>query len=150
MNNDGNNGDLRRALREATFTDAIGETRTVHQLKGKRWSLRQEATTPSLALNRAVGPLMGAKIRAAREARGMSMAELAQAAGLVDAKPKHRIYAIECGKRQECIRFGTLYALAIALGVSPADLIPSAVEAADAAGVDMGVATSLMVGRNAA
>lgn len=61
----------------------------------------------------------GQKLRTLRQARGMSQEALAEAAGL------HRthISLIERGRRS--VRLETIQSLALALGVRPADLMPS-------------------------
>lgn len=60
---------------------------------------------------------VGARIRAAREARGMSMSELARAAGLSPGA----VSRIERGEREP--GSGTLAAMARALGSGPGELL---------------------------
>ena len=115
------------------FTDANGEQRILH---GTRQGFRvKQAKTVVLALNRAIGKLLGENIKRARLARGMSRPELCEASGLTYAKPKAALYAIETFSRAEGIRLGTLYALARGLKVRPQDLLPDLDEAMKQAGV---------------
>lgn len=120
---------------EARVVDQFGDERVVHRTKGNRLSVKREGNTPAHALNRAVAVALGQRIRQAREAAGMSLSDLCIRAGLASATPKQRMYEIERGHRREGMRLGTLYAIAIALGLSPADLLPSPGEVSVAAGV---------------
>ncbi len=109
----------------AEYEDRFGETRTIHKTRHGLQVLRNQATV-SVELTRVIGPLLGVKIRQARIERGLSMAQLCVKAGLMfGPTAKHRMYEIEKGSRRYGIRFGTLYALAAALGMDPAALLPS-------------------------
>ena len=123
---------------EAKVVDQFGDERVVHRVKGRRLSVKRQGNTPVHALNRAVAVALGHRIRQAREAAGLSLAELCERAGLASASPKQRMYEIERGHRRDGMRLGTLYAIAIALDMAPAELLPSPAEVSVAAGVRMG------------
>lgn len=119
------------------YEDRFGDKRTIHKTRHGLQVLRKRRTV-ILDLSMALGPMIGERIRAARIAAGMSMSELARKAGLatLDAtNAKHRTYEIEKGSRRYGVRIGTLYAIAAALGVSPADLLPNSEDVMKAAGV---------------
>ena len=86
---------------------------------------------------------MGKRVKKARIAAGMTLAQLHDRAGLEAAEglAKNRMVEIENGgvgstrKNKQGIRFGTLYALAMALDLPPSALMPSAAEVAEKAGV---------------
>lgn len=118
----------------ATFVDKYGEERTIHKTRhGLR--VKRENVTPILALNPVVAGLIGERVRALRIERGWELAELAHRIGVRGGHPKNRMWEIERGTRGEGIRLGTLYALAIALGVEVTDLMPTVDEVAELARV---------------
>ena len=122
----------------AEFVNELGERRIIHRPKGKSaGSLRilNPSNSPALRLNRAAAKLIGARIREARLAAGMTLEELGTRAGLKGNPVKNYVFAIERGARQEGIRFGTLYAIALGLNVSVSELMPSAQDVSEAAGV---------------
>lgn len=127
----------------ASFVDDYGDTRLVHRPKGRGVRVAKLADTPSHLLNRATAILMGKKIRARREALGLSMRELSQMAGLSNANPKQYINAIEKATRQEGVRLGTLVALSHALKCQPGDLLPTTEEAVRYGGVNVVAFTRL-------
>lgn len=137
-------GTFSRGHIAAKVIDQFGDERIVHRVKGRRLSVKRAGNTPAHALNRAVAVALGRRIRQAREAAGMSLADLCIRAGLASATPKQRMYEIERGHRREGMRLGTLYAIAIALELSPADLLPSPNEVTVAAGVRMGAAAETL------
>lgn len=128
----------------AEFVDRYGERRSIRRRKGKGLSVERVRVTPVHALNRAAGVLMGARIRAARERAGLTLEQLCVRAGLIAANPKQRMYEIERGHRQEGVRLGTLYALALALDAPVGDLLPTPEEVQREAGVNFIVEPSLM------
>lgn len=130
-------GWLRRGEALVDFTDQYGEKRTIHRLKGSTLAVKRVGNTPALAMGRAAAVLMGLRIRAARQAAGMSLADLCMRAGLSAAPGhhKHRMYEIEKGARRLGVQIGTLYAIALALDVPVSDLLPSVDEIAKAADV---------------
>ncbi len=110
------------AEQEAIFTDKYGEQRVIHKAPNG-WQAKREKLTPALLLNRSIAGLIGRRVRALRRSRSMTLAELCLAAGLVSATPKSRMWEIENAVRPDGIRLGTLYALAIALGVEATELL---------------------------
>lgn len=108
----------------ATFTDRYGTERKVHATR-HGLTVKREAQTVALKLNQQIAGMIGTNIREARIARGWSLEELCIKAGLASATPKNRMWEIENSIRKEGIRLGTLYALAAALDVEPASLLPS-------------------------
>lgn len=142
-NNEIPDGTLSRGFTEVQFRDQYGELRTIHRQKGNSLRVKKRADSVSHLLNRAAGVLTGKKIRAARIAAGLTLAALHDKAGLSAAPglSKNRMYEIEragVGRNQnkQGVRFGTLYALAMALDCEVYDLLPSAAEVAKEAGVD--------------
>ncbi len=111
----------------ATYTDRYGDIRKIH---GTRNGLKRkrEFLTPTLLLNQAVAGLIGARIKAERQHQGLTLEQLAIKAGLVSVAPKSRMWEIENAIRKEGIRHGTIYALAIALGVEATQFLPSIAE----------------------
>lgn len=113
----------------AKYTDKYGDERIIHQAKNGLQRFRGNTTT-SAGLTVIVGALIGEKIRARRQAKCMTLKALGSKAGLA-GNPKDRIWEIECGIRGGGIRFGTLYAIAMALECTPQDLMPSIDEATE-------------------
>jgi DNA-binding Xre family transcriptional regulator len=111
--------------REIEFEDRYGEARVIHRRNGNRFSVKKTSTTPVLALNQELSMLVGQRIRALRIDRGMGLGELCDRAGLISATPKSRMWEIENSIRKQGVRLGTLYAIAMALGVEVAALMPS-------------------------
>lgn len=120
----------------AKYIDAHGNVRRIHKNRGNRLAVARLRSTPILELNRTAARLMGAKIMAKRKERGFTLLELGARAGFVDADPKSRMWSIENSVRQEGVRLGTLYALAIALECGIEDLLPSPAEVLDDSQVD--------------
>lgn len=104
--------------------DKYGQERVI---RGSRHGLKlqRQSSTLCIDLSNVIGPLIGRNIRLAREEAKMTLAELCERAGLVSVSPKSRMWEIETGVRKNGIRFGTLYAIAMALGKDPADFLPS-------------------------
>ena len=117
----------------ATYKNHYGETKKVRRTRFG-WRVEYESPTDIIRLGRAIGAKLGVNIRKARQGAGMTMDELGRKAGLSQHKPKHRIFEIEKaatrrtnGDTETCpqsIKLGTLYALAAALDVEPASLLP--------------------------
>lgn len=118
----------------ATFADKYGEVKQIHATRHGLKVARGKSTVV-LKLNGAIAPLIGLNIRRERLAQKMTLEQLCRKAGLASATPKSRMYEIEKGSRGEGIRMGTLYAIAVALGVAPSYLLPSTEEALRDAGV---------------
>jgi DNA-binding Xre family transcriptional regulator len=111
----------------ATITDKFGEDRRVVQ-RGSRIRIANTAISPILAMNREAAVIIGGKIRDARIARGFTLEELAIRVGITSGWPKNRMYEIESGPRAQGVRIGTLYAIAAALNIEVAALLPSVAE----------------------
>src|SRR3990167_4320971 len=92
----------------ATFADKFGETRVIHATRTGLHIQRRHSTVV-LTLTPIVGRCLGANIRALREARGLTLAQLCRKSGLVAVVPKSRMWEIENNTRKQAIRLGTLY-----------------------------------------
>lgn len=118
-----------------TLTDKYGEERLVH---GTRHGLRlaRQRLTPALLANQAIAPLVSARLKGMRQARGWSLLEMAHKLGWSDGNPKERVWTIENNTRGEGVRLGTLFHFAKAFGVEVRDLLPTnaEIEAAMTAG----------------
>lgn len=97
--------------------------------------MKRTNATPILEINPVVGVMVGKRIREIRQERGLTMKELAERCGMASGHPKARMYEIEVGARREGLRFGTLYVIAMALGVEVCDLMPSVREVSEIARV---------------
>jgi len=130
----------------AEFVNELGETRIIHRPKGRNvGSLRilKQSDSAAHRLNRAAAVLIGERIRAARIAKGFGLAALAERAGLKGNPAKVYMFSIEKAARREGIRFGTLYALAIALECDISALMPTPEEVRRAANVGFQEVTTL-------
>lgn len=124
-----------RACEVATFTTPTGDVRVIHKTR-RGLSVKRERSTNVLALTNAAAPLIGKRIREARLRAGLSLEEVGRRAGFRNANLKNYVWALEnpLASDRGAFRFGTLYALSFALGVSPHDLLPSTSEVLAAAG----------------
>jgi len=107
----------------AVIKDRFGEHRRVVQ-RGSRIRIAANHATPIIAMNREIAKIIGDRIRALREERGLSLEQLAVRCGMSSGWPKNRMYEIERGQRQQGVRLGTLYAVAAALEVQATELMP--------------------------
>ena len=139
-------GEMRRGHLVVEFEDQYGDKRIIHRTKGSRLSVKRMGNTPSHAMNRAAAVLIGQRIKSLRKAANLTMDDLCRLAGLSAApgQGKARVYALENATRQEAMRIGTLYAVALALGVNPSELMPSSEEVAQLAGVGFGFSRGLV------
>ncbi len=136
-----------RGFTQVEFVDQYGDKRTIYRQSGDALRIKKKSDTVSHILNRAAAELTGDNIRARRIAAGLTLDGLLQKAGLAagPGQGKARMWEIETasrtrngtGRQAQGVRFGTLYAIAIALECEVADLLPSAKEVADKAGVAM-------------
>jgi hypothetical protein len=117
---------------EIPFVDNFGEERVIHQnlgrKNGRRLQVKRQRVTAALALNKGIGVLIGEKIHLERIKRGWTLVELARKSGMGeygDFYLKQRMWDAEKGSRKEAMRFGTLYAIALALGVEASTLLPT-------------------------
>lgn len=111
----------------AEYKDKFGDKRRIHQTR-HGLKVKREKSTVVLTLNPVVAKLTGQKIKKMREESGLTLAELCLSAGLSSATPKSRMWEIENNVRGEGLRFGTLFAIAIALQVEASDLLPTTKE----------------------
>jgi transcriptional regulator with XRE-family HTH domain len=130
---------LRRIEQEkvvAVIEDEFGEKRVIHRDSRGRLSYKRNRSTVAMTMSRIIGEITGRKIRSARQKRNMSLRQLCLVAGIVAApgREKFRMREIEVGGRTG-VRLGTLYAIAAALEVAPADLLPTLSEAMTASNV---------------
>ena len=125
---------VRRRPVMAEFTDQFGEQQVIHRHSGGTLAIRRKEPTVSLALSKAVGSLVGSRIRDERLKAGLSMLQLAERAGLLGGK--QAIYQIEQAMNTG-VRLGTLYAIAAALNVSPFSLLPAVSVVLEQTGVQM-------------
>lgn len=132
-----------RGFTQVQFIDQYGEERVIYRQSGKALRVKKKQDTVSHILNRSAGILMGQRIKALRIERGYTLDALLVKAGLAAGagQGKQRMFEIEnagvgaARRQKQGIRFGTLYALAIALECDVAELMPSAAEVARHAGV---------------
>ena len=111
----------------ASFLDKYGEERKIHHTRHGLKVLRRNSTLV-LSINPIIGQMVGKKIKALRLKNDLTLESLCKKAGLASSTPKSRMWEIEKGVRGEGLRFGTLFALAIALGVEAGDLLPTTEE----------------------
>lgn len=148
---------LSRGFTQVAFVDQYGEERVIYRQRGKALRVKKRQDTLSHVLNRAAAELMGQRIKRMRVAKGYTLDGLLARAGLVAAPGlgKSRMYEIENagknhrGANAQGIRFGTLYALAMALECEVAELLPSAAEIARHAGVGLATPKEVRVAKAA-
>lgn len=146
-----------RGFTQIQFVDQYGEERTIYRQKGNALRIKKKADTISHILNRAAGELMGQRIKDMRLKRGYTLDELLQRAGLAAGagQGKARMFEIESagkchrGANRQGIRFGTLYALSIALECDVSALLPSAEQVAKHAGVALVAPTNVRIAKAA-
>lgn len=138
-----------RGFTHVDFTDQYGERRTIYRQSGDALRIKKRSDTVSHLLNRVAAEMTGDRIKARRIAMGLTLDGLLSKAGLAagPGQGKQRMYEIEnagrnhrtgLGKRQaQGVRLGTLYALAIALECDVSDLLPTAKEVSEKAGVGL-------------
>lgn len=119
----------------ATYEDKFGEKRVVHKSTDGQLRIKRQMQSPGARMNKVTSRLIGARIKAKRIERGLTLQELALRCGMGTGNPKERMWAIENATRNEGTKMGTLFVIAIALEVEATDLLPSVAEVAAAAGV---------------
>lgn len=115
--------------KEITFVNEFGEKQALHWSRNNnKFVVKQEPRTIPRLITMAINQLIGQKIRAARQAAGMTGKQVAEKAGIASGRTaKCRMYEIEKGrtyKRTYGIKMGTLYAIAYAIGITPDQLLP--------------------------
>lgn len=117
------------------YTDQYGDKRTIHKTR-HGLAKKRPRSTPIIAMSNACAILLGRNIKNARQRTGMTMKQLGDSAGFIDVQVKNRIWSIENPTDgRGGIRLGSLYAIACALNVHPADLLPTTDEVLALAGV---------------
>lgn len=145
-----------RGFTQVQFTDQYGEERTIYRQKGHNLRVKKRSDTVSHKLNRSAAILIGNKIKERRIKAGLTLEALLLKAGLAAGagQAKHRMFEIERagnrvtgeGSRQfQGVRFGTLYALSVALNCDASDLLPTSKEVASHAGVTLTKSTQMTV-----
>ena len=112
------------------FIDKYGEERTIRGTRHGLQILRKHSTFIE-RLGKSISPLIKAKIKEHRIAKGMTLEQLAYKSGLVvsnDSTAKIRMWEIENETRKHGIRIATLYAIAMALEIPIIALMPTAEE----------------------
>lgn len=128
----------------AKFTNRYGEEKIVH-LTQSGLRVKNNSSTVVLTLNTKVAELMAARIKARRLKLGLTLEEVCTRAGISTTTPKSRMWEIENNTAKQGLRFGTLYALAIALECKPSDLMPSVDEVRAGASIETVTETTLKV-----
>lgn len=118
----------------ATFENKYGEQKKIHITRSGLRVKRDSSTIP-LLLNKKIGNLVGAKIRTKRLALGWTLEEVGKRAGISGSPIKNRMWMIENDQAKQGLRFGTLYAIAMAFECPITDLLPTLEEATEAAGI---------------
>jgi DNA-binding Xre family transcriptional regulator len=108
--------------------DQYGDQRTIYKQKGHALRVKKATDTYCLKMNRIAAVLIGHKITEKRLAANLTYEQLGAKAGLAGSYTKQRVYKIEKGIRKEGMRFGTLYAIAIALNCQPSEIMPTNAE----------------------
>lgn len=103
------------------FTDQFGEHQVIHRRENGVLRIRRKAPTVVLAMTSAVGKFVGQRVHEERVKAGLTMDALAERSGLKGGK--QAIYHVEQALNTG-VRLGTLYAIAVALNVSPFSLLP--------------------------
>lgn len=118
------------AKKTIQFVNENGELKTLHWSRNNnKFVIKHEPRTLPTVLTHAVNELIGPILRTKRQELGLSMGQVGTRAGLMrDTKyAKHRMYEIEKGskfRKSQGIKIGTLYAIAHAMKIEPAELLP--------------------------
>ena len=132
------------AIDIAKFENSYGEEKIIH-LTASGLAVKRDSSTVSVELNKKIAQLVSAKIKELRLSKGMTMVQLHDKAGLSSSTPKSRMWEIENASAKRGLRMGTLYAIAIALEVSPGDILPSIEDVLQGAVVEKVTETTLKV-----
>lgn len=119
-----------------TFVDKYSEKRQRRHTKKNGTKVKREKDTLCQVFSKAISDYFGKKVKEIRIKKGISLRDLAFLSGIeLGPHGKERIYAIENNTRDNGVRLGTIYSIALALDVPVSDLIPTKDEAAKLAGV---------------
>lgn len=146
-----------RGFTQVQFIDQYGDERTIYRQKGNALRVKKRQDSISHVLNRAAAELTGLRIKEMRIERGFTLEGLLHRAGLAAgaSQGKARMYEIENagknhrGANAQGVRFGTLYAIAIALECDVSELLPSTEAIARHAGVALVSPAEMRVARAA-
>lgn len=127
----------------ATFQDRYGDDRHIHATRNGL-TVKRRGDTPCQVLSKVISGYFGERVRAIRQSKEMSAAELCLRAGL-GGTGKQRVYEIEKNKRSIGVRLGTVYQIAMALDVEMSDLLPTAGMVRQLAKVSNVISTRLTV-----
>lgn len=114
-----------RPNRVAQFIDKVGEQREIIVGHNRRLRVKNHQDSLTNLLATATARLIGQRIRLARQAVSMSASGLAQRIGVEGGNPKNQICNLEKQFRNHGIKTGTIYAVALAVGIEPHELLPS-------------------------
>lgn len=118
----------------ASFENRYGEKKIIHITRsGLR--VKNNRSTVVIELNRKIAVMMGVNIKKRRLELGLTLEDVCIKAGLSSTTPKSRIWEIENSQAKQGLRFGTLYALSIALETTPEKLMPTLEDVLDGAGI---------------
>jgi len=131
------------------FKDRYGDERTIHRDKKGELKVARQGVTVVHSLMPILAVQIGKRIRDRRIAAGMSLEDLCIRAGLASATPKSRMWEIENAIRQQGVKLGTLYAIAIALGCPVHELLPTVEQAKEEAGVTLAIPTARLTTNSA-
>lgn len=127
----------------AEFINEYEEKKIVHRDGRGLLRVKQNREMAAFHLTYFVSKAIGSRIRYARKAKGLTMKQLAERAGLTPSK--QRMKEIEDCSRNG-IRMGTAYALARVLDLEITDLFPTVEEAFEGAAVKIEQVSRLGVG----
>jgi DNA-binding Xre family transcriptional regulator len=135
LNNYGKGKKMTHGKELASFDNKYGEKKIIHITRsGLR--VKNNSSTVVLELNKKVAELTAIKIKTRRLELNLSLEELCSKAGIASATPKSRMWEIENNSAKHGLRFGTLYALAIALETTPQNLMPTVEDVMRGAKID--------------
>lgn len=107
-----------------TFLDKYEQSRVL--LRGRRGvRVKHHREPQAYFFSRAIAPLVAARVKAARKARGWTLLQFAHRLGWRDGNPKERVWAVENATRRHGMLLGTLFHVANTLGLDWTELLPS-------------------------
>ena len=118
------------------MVDKYGDVRIVHRRANGRLAVKRQGQTVSLNLNRTIAYAVSNNIRRLRKKAGLTYAELASRAGMPGGK--QQAYHMENPTIRGSVKLGTVYAVAIALGVKLSDILPRPTDVLDKSDIEWG------------